>query len=117
MEESMREILENGCDLEERGEFAQAVRNYRRAARGGIVEAQINLGNLLDEGRGCRRNAAEAVYWYKRAYKRGNAEAAFNLAVHYKSRGMTRWQRFWLDRAAALGDQMLSRVSASEPRS
>jgi hypothetical protein len=97
--------LEQGCDFEARGQFSSAIKSYLKAAKHGNVEAQVNLGNLYDEGKGCRQSAESAVHWYKRAVRSGSAEAAYNLGVHYQRRGISRWAVYWFKRAAHLGDQ------------
>ena len=97
--------LERGCDLEEEGKFEQAFECYLRAARRGNVEAQVNLGNLYDDEKGCPRDPQQAVYWYKRAARSGCSSAAHNLWVHYRQCGKQRWARYWLERAAELGDE------------
>ena len=96
-------LWELGCAAEEKGKIAEAVRLYRRSAKLGFAEAQINLGNLLDDYTKPRR-PAEAVYWYKRAIKQGYACAADNLAIHYRNLGKPRWHMHWLKVAAKMGD-------------
>ena len=90
-------------DLAEKGQIALAVKTYRRAARMGFEPAMNNLGNLLDDTVRPSK-PMEAVYWYKRAVRRGSCGGAYNLAVHYKSLGQRRWQTHWLKVAAKLGD-------------
>ncbi len=97
--------LEHACDLEDEGRFEEALQCYLRSAKNGSVEAQVNLANLFGEGRGCPENSERAVYWYKRAIKSGSPEAAYNLGVHYRRQGKQRWARYWLGRAAELGDE------------
>ena len=97
--------LEQGCDLEEKGEYRQAFKLYLMAAKHGSVEAQVNLANLYDDGRGCRRNLQKAIYWYKKAIMLGSSEAAYNLGVHYLHLSNKRWAKYWLMRASDLGDE------------
>lgn len=92
-----------GSALEDEGKIAEAIRAYRIAAKAGDTSAQSNLGNLLDDYAKPRR-PAEAVYWYKRAIRRGSWTAAYNLSVHYKNLGKTHWRLHWLRVAAKLGD-------------
>jgi TPR repeat protein len=92
-----------GSRLEEAGDIQGAIRAYRRAARDGDVSSQSNLGSLLDDKvKPPRRD--EAIYWYKRAARRGHWVAASNLAIHYRNLGQPRWQMHWLKVAASLGD-------------
>lgn len=102
---AMRAELENGCNLEEQGKFELAFSFYLKAAKHGSVEAKVNLANFYDEGKGCQKNSKKAIYWYRRAVASGSSEAAYNLAVHYRQHCKQRWARYWLERAAAMGDE------------
>ncbi len=102
MKERARADLALGCDLEEKGDFEQAFDAYSRAAGLGNKEAQVNLANLYDEGRGCVKNTTKAVYWYKRAVKLGCPEAAYNLGILYQQCLKTRWADYWFKRAAEI---------------
>ena len=70
-----------------RSDARAAVRWYRLSALAGHPSAQINLGNLLAWGRGVRRDDAEAIRWYKRALRQGDACAANNIATVYRDHG------------------------------
>jgi TPR repeat protein len=80
---------------------------FRRAAEQGEPNAQQDLGVLLHEGRGVRRDDRASVRWYRRAAARGNSGAMFNLFLcHRYGDGVTRNLRrgvAWLRRAAARG--------------
>ena len=52
-----------------RNDFAGAFRELLPEAKGGDAEAQIMLAILYAEGKGVRRDAAEAVVWLKQAAK------------------------------------------------
>lgn len=93
-----------GAECEEAGDVRGAIRLYTRAAKLGQPLAQSNLANLLDDKVKPSR-AAEAVYWYKRAIKSGNENAAWNLAIHYRNRGSDRWYKYWLQIAANMGEK------------
>ena len=97
--------FEIGYELEERGLYAQAFEWYLKAANRGDSYAQLTLGNNYDDGKGCEKNPAMAVFWYKQAVKSGCAEAASNLGVHYRQLGKKRWARYWFERASAMGDE------------
>jgi TPR repeat protein len=92
-----------GYYLAEKGQIALAIRTYKKAAEMGDEIAMSNLGNLLDD-KIRPSKPKEAVYWYKRAVRRGHWVAAWNLAVHYKNLGKRRWQVHWLRVAQRLGD-------------
>ncbi len=64
-------------------DHARANRCYRRAIRGGVIEASGNYGiNLLD-GRGCRLNPAEGFKHLHFAAESGDETAFRNLAECY----------------------------------
>jgi TPR repeat protein len=47
----------------------------------------LNLGYFYDRGLGVRRSEAKALYWYRRAYRRGDASGANNIGTIYRERG------------------------------
>jgi len=51
----------------------------RSEARGGDVEAQLELASRLDYGDGLRKSKREARRWYERAAAQGSAHAMVNL--------------------------------------
>jgi Tfp pilus assembly protein PilF len=70
------------------------------AAWAGHVEVMANYGASLYQ----RGESAEAVPYWKRAWKAGNASAGFNLGTHYSTMGETdRAEVIW-QRSAELGD-------------
>lgn len=92
----------------EAGNLKQAFRLYLTAAKAGDTSCQVNLGNLYDEGLGVRRNRASAMYWYKRAYRRGDPSAANNIGVMLRKKGKYRRALYWFERAVGLGDDEAS---------
>jgi TPR repeat protein len=94
--------FERGYDFEENGKLGEAFKFYLKAAKHGSIEAQVSLGNLYDEGKGCPKDPQKAVYWYKRAIKAGCPEAAYNLGVHYRQNNKQRWAQYWFKRANEL---------------
>jgi TPR repeat protein len=79
-----------------------ALRLFKLAARMGSPEAQVNLANLYDDGSSQSDAFARARYWYKRAWRSGLAEGAYNLAISYRQRGFTAAYDRWLLRAGDL---------------
>ncbi len=88
---------------EDQGHIDTAVRLYEQAARMGVNAAQRNLGNLLDK-RENARSRSMAIHWYVQAFRAGDELAAWNLAMRYVPGGNHRWYRFWMRKAAELGD-------------
>jgi TPR repeat protein len=102
--------------LEDLGESKRAINTYLQAAKLGHVYAQSNLATLLDDVVSPPRGK-EAVYWYKKSVKGGNDTAAWNLAMHYRNLGKSRWYQFWLNVAARMGDEDARVELAKEKRS
>lgn len=100
-----RSELEHGCYLYEEGKLEEAFLAFHRAAKLGNPEAQVNLGNLYDNGYGVEHDPKRAAYWYKRAIKKGLPEAAYNLAISYKKQKKLKWASFWFKRAFEMGDE------------
>lgn len=100
-----RVYLENACELYEEGKLQEAYLVFRKAAKLGNAEAQVNLANLYDSGEGVEQDRKRASYWYKRAINKGVPEAAYNLAISYRQQGKVRWALYWFRRAADMGDE------------
>ena len=98
------DLLLEALQLIEDDKMDDAIERLYKSARMGDSEAQWTLANILDDELETPR-PDEAVYWYKRAIRSGDATGAFNLAMHYKNRGNFRWYRFWMAKAAQLGDE------------
>jgi hypothetical protein len=50
----------------------------------GDASAQNDLGGMYANGRGARRNYAEALKWWRRAAEQGYARAQFSLGLMYE---------------------------------
>jgi TPR repeat protein len=86
------------------GNFKSAFRLYLAAAKAGDSSCQINLGNFYDEGSGVRRNRSAAMYWYKRAYRRGEPCGAHNIGVMWRNEKKYGQALNWFKKAVRLGD-------------
>jgi TPR repeat protein len=86
------------------GNFKSAFRLFLAAAKAGDSGCQINVGNYYDAGTGVRRDPSAAMYWYKRAYRRGEASAAHNIGVVWRNEKKYRRALEWFKRAVKLGD-------------
>jgi TPR repeat protein len=84
---------------EEKRDFKSAFKCLSIAARLGHTGSQINLGNFYSWGKGVRKNAKDAAYWYKLAYKNGDSTGAFNLAIDKRNEGNTRAAVTWFKKA------------------
>lgn len=89
---------------DELGKLRSAFRLMLAAAKLGDVGAQVNVGNYYDGGKGVKRNRAAALYWYKGAYRRGDAGAAHNIGVLLRNEADLPRALYWFSRAVRLGD-------------
>jgi TPR repeat protein len=89
---------------EEKGKMRDAFRLMLAAAKLGSISAQINVGNYYDDGRGVGRNRSAALYWFKRAYRRGDSGGAHNIGVVWRNEGKPQRSLYWFTRAVKLGD-------------
>ncbi|WP_264516122.1 tetratricopeptide repeat protein [Luteolibacter rhizosphaerae] len=103
--------MESISDIEQMAEAAWdaghnrlAQRLLQRGADLGSDGCMLNLGYAYDVGLGTRTDKVMAMRWYKRAYRRGHASAASNIAVLYREQGRDRMVFAWYLRAAELGD-------------
>lgn len=104
--ELSRSLLERGCDAYEAGRYQLAASLFLRAARLGNGDAQVNLANMYSDGaHEVDRDDKRASHWYRLAVSKGIPEAAYNLALHHLKRGGNRWFRYWIKRAADMGDR------------
>ena len=99
-----RRLLELGCAEAEAQNHTRAAHFYHRSALLGNAEAQVNLANAYDAGEGVPKDFRSARHWYKLAIRKRIPEAAFNLAVAYRTAGNIPLAEFWFHRAKELGD-------------
>ncbi|MGB0035633.1 MAG: tetratricopeptide repeat protein [Candidatus Acidiferrales bacterium] len=88
----------------DRGELRSAFQLFLAAAKAGDKGSQVNVGYFYDSGLGTRRNRTAALYWYKRAYRRGMASAANNIGTIWRDEKKPRRALLWFRRAVELGD-------------
>lgn len=89
---------------EEKRNFRAAFECYLSAAKLGDTGCQVNLGNYYSWGRGTRKSLEKAAYWYKKAYRGGEASGAHNLAIDRRNQGDLRSAIFWFKKAVAMDD-------------
>ena len=88
----------------DRGEMRSAFRLMLASVKLGNTGAQINVGNYYADGKGVRRSRSKALYWYKRAYRRGDSSAAHNIGILWRDEGKLQRALSWFHRAVHLGD-------------
>lgn len=62
-----------------RGDYAQALKEWKPLAEQGLPAAQYNLGRMYDYGYGVDQNYELAVEWYRKAAYQGYTYAQLNL--------------------------------------
>lgn len=75
--------LEDGVVAYQKGDYAQAVIWFRKAAEQGNALAQGNLGAMYANGQGVAQDYAQAAACYRKAAEQGNADAQFTIGAMY----------------------------------
>src|SRR3954471_2007023 len=86
------------------GKLKVAFRLFLAQAKAGDSGARLNLGYFYDVGLGTRKNKAQALRWYRRAYQQGSGAAASNIANVYRDKGRVALALAWYKRAVSLKD-------------
>jgi predicted RNase H-like HicB family nuclease len=86
------------------GKDQSAFRQFLALAKAGDSAAQTNVGYFYDMGIATRRNKTLALYWYRRAYRRGDASAANNIATIWRDKNKPQRSLAWFRRAARMGN-------------
>jgi TPR repeat protein len=87
-----------------RGRLRSAFRLFLAAAQNGNGLAYDTLANFYDRAVGTKRDEDAALYWYKRAYRRGSFMAPNNIGVIYRDRKDFKRALVWFHRAVAHKD-------------
>jgi hypothetical protein len=88
-------------------DWVLAAKYYRQAHEGGVSEGSFNLAHLLEQGLGVEANATEALALFEVAAEKGLIAACwagFHRCVPATDGGLSTAQKYWLERAASLGD-------------
>jgi len=85
-EQDINDFIDKGDDALVRGNEAEAVEWYRKAAEQGNANAQLNMGLCYETGRGVQQDYAKAAEWYRKAADQGFALAQ-NVLDKLKSEG------------------------------
>jgi uncharacterized protein len=83
---------------------AKAAQWFRLAAEHGSGPAQNNLGVLLSNGNGVRKNVEEALLWLRKAFRTGDSCAAQNIAITYRENGDLKTAFKWFRKSTEAGD-------------
>ena len=80
---ALAEPMEDGQAAYNRGDFEEALKQWRPLADQGIARAQNNLGVLYENGKGVPADINQAMKWYRAAAAQGYAGAQNNLGMIY----------------------------------
>ena len=90
-------------------DYATALREWTPLAKQGDADAQYNLGQMYNQGKGVPQDDKTAVKWYKLAAKQGNAPAQYNLGLMYAmGTGVIKdnvYAHMWWNIAASSGNE------------
>jgi cell division protein FtsN len=93
-----------GVDAWNRGDYAGAVAEWRKAAVAGDPDAQFNLGQAYKLGRGVPVDIAMAESWYRKAAQQGHVQASDNYGLALFQDGKPTEALPWLEKSAARGE-------------
>ncbi|RJF92860.1 SPOR domain-containing protein [Sphingomonas cavernae] len=96
--------VEQGIDAWLRGDFAEAVNQWRPLAIEGDADAQFNLATAYKLGRGVRADLVQAEQWYRRAALQGHEEAEDNYGLALFQNGRRAEALPWLEKSVARGE-------------
>jgi tetratricopeptide (TPR) repeat protein len=75
---------DEGVAAYDRGDFKDALREFRMSAAQGDPRAQYNLGVMYRSGKGVALDYEEADRWYRNAAELGHVGAQFSLGLMYQ---------------------------------
>jgi uncharacterized protein len=93
-----------GVDAWDRGDFANAVKEWRPLAVKGDADAQFNLAQAYRFGRGVPSDMKQAEEWYRRAATQGHVQAEDNLGLIMFQNGDTSNAMPIIERSANRGE-------------
>lgn len=96
--------VRGGVEAWQRGNYEDAVRQWRPLADRGDPDAQYNLAQAYKLGRGVPLNMTLAEQWYERAARQGHEQAGANLGLILFQNGRRREAMPYIERAAQGGD-------------
>ncbi|MGA2195595.1 MAG: tetratricopeptide repeat protein, partial [Bryobacteraceae bacterium] len=79
------DIFQQGASLYKAGDYAGALRYFRRAAEAGNPWAELQIGYQYENAEGVPQNNSEAVQWYTKSAQHGNARGQKNLGQMYEA--------------------------------
>ncbi|HEX4693864.1 SPOR domain-containing protein [Sphingomonas sp.] len=93
-----------GVDAWNRGDYAAAVAEWRKAAIAGDADAQFDLAQAYKLGRGVPVDLPMAESWYRKAALQGHQQAEDNYGLALFEDGKREEAVPWLEKAVARGE-------------
>ena len=88
-EQAIADSISDAWGAWEAGDYAKAAKLIRPLAEQGDDRAQLDLGNMYDQGEGVIQDYVEAVKWYRLAAEQGNDFAGWYLGeMYYYGKGV-----------------------------
>ncbi len=104
---TLNELFEMAWWYDNKGNYVEALRLYRKAAVQGHALAQNSIGLMYFTGKGVSPDAKQAVYWLQKAAEQGPSDAQNNLGAMYSiGNGVSRDAKqavHWYQKAAKQG--------------
>jgi len=88
----------------DKGNLKNAFELFLEGAEAGDESCQNNLGVFYDCGYGIRKNPKKALYWYKKAIRKGSESSINNIANYYYKQGNPARAKVWHKRSIKSGD-------------
>lgn len=106
--------IKDGVDAWSRGDYDEAVTQWRPEALKGDADAQFNMGQAYKLGRGVDANLDTALSWYKQAADQGHLQAgdSYGHLLHYQ--GKVSEAVPFLERSAERGEPRSQYLFATE---
>jgi tetratricopeptide (TPR) repeat protein len=92
------------CALWEKRRLKPAFQLFLAAAQDGDRASQLNVGYCFDCGVGVKKNRDKALFWYRRAHRRGDSSATNNIGTIYRDLGLKGRALQWFQRALERGN-------------
>lgn len=97
-------LLQRASDQWEKGNLKTAFRLSLKGALLGESSCQLNVGTFYESGRGVKRDRDQALFRYRRAYRRGESSGAHNIGNLLLKENKSRQAIQWFEKAIGLGD-------------
>lgn len=96
--------VKTGVDAWMRGDYANAVKEWRQPAIDGDADAQFNMGQAYKLGRGVPADLKIAEDWYRRATQQGHLQALDNYGLILFQNGDRQKALPFIEKSAARGE-------------